>query len=87
LATYFRLRQYILKGPGKQRSTQQTSRRLEEHYPDDETMRVSAETIYTCLHVLPRGELRQELPGCHASTTRSAIHAVEARTVVTKFPK
>jgi len=63
LATDSRLRQYVLKGLRKQWSPQQISARLKEHYPDDETMRVSAETIYTYLYVLPRGELRRELLG------------------------
>ena len=31
---------------------------------DDPTQRVSHETIYTALYVLPRGELRRELIAC-----------------------
>lgn len=57
------LRHYILTGLRKQWSPQQISARLKEHHPDDEAMRVSAETIYTYLYVLPRGELRRELLG------------------------
>ena len=35
--------------------------RLRREYPQDMTKRVSAETIYATLYVLPRGTLRQEL--------------------------
>lgn len=63
LVTQPRLGQYIVNGLKKQWSPQQISARLKEHYPDDETMRISAETIYTYLYVLPRGELRRELLG------------------------
>lgn len=63
LVTLPHLRQYMLEGLRQQWSPQQISARLKEHYPDDETLRVSAETIYTYLYVLPRGELRRELVG------------------------
>ena len=33
-------------------------------WPDSLDLRVSAETIYTCLYALPRGALRQELIAC-----------------------
>lgn len=42
-------------------SPQQIARRLPQAFPDDESMRVSHETIYSYLFVLPRGELRREL--------------------------
>lgn len=63
LVTLLHLRQYMLQGLRKQWSPQQISARIKEHYPDDEVLRVSAETIYTYLYVLPRGELRRELVG------------------------
>jgi len=63
LVTLPHLRQYMLQGLRKQWSPQQISARIKEHYPDDESLRVSAETIYTYLYVLPRGELRRELVG------------------------
>lgn len=56
-----RLRQAVLKGLRRQWSPAQISARLRDTYPDDDRMRVSAETIYTYLYVLPRGALRQEL--------------------------
>ena len=42
-------------------SPEQIAKRLSEAYPNDPTMRVSHETIYTYLYVLPRGELKREL--------------------------
>lgn len=55
------LRRYVLSGLKKQWSPQQISASLIDDYPGDRTMRVCAETIYTYLYVLPRGELRREL--------------------------
>lgn len=55
------LRHYVEKGLRKQWSPHQISARLKQQYPDDECMRVSAETIYTYIYILPRGELRREL--------------------------
>jgi IS30 family transposase len=45
-------------------SPEQIARWLATEYPDDATMRVSHETIYTYLYVLPRGELKRELLRC-----------------------
>ena len=45
-------------------SPQQIARRLHEEFPDDETMRVSPETIYKSIYVQGRGELRRELARC-----------------------
>jgi IS30 family transposase len=42
-------------------SPKQISRRLREDYPDDEGMRVSHETVYECLYLQARGELRTQL--------------------------
>ena len=42
-------------------SPRQISRRLREDYPDDESMRVSHETVYECLYLQARGELRTQL--------------------------
>lgn len=55
------LRRNVIEGLKKQWSPQQISASLTETYPEDRTMRVCAETIYTYLYVLPRGELRREL--------------------------
>jgi len=45
-------------------SPQQISRRLKAEFPDDETMRVSHETIYKTIYVQGRGSLRKELASC-----------------------
>ena len=42
-------------------SPEQIAGRLRREYPDDMRKRLSAETIYVALYVLPRGALRQEL--------------------------
>ena len=42
-------------------SPEQIAGRLRHAYPDDMRKRLSAETIYTALYVLPRGTLRTEL--------------------------
>ena len=42
-------------------SPEQIANRIKLVYPTDRTMRVSHETIYTYLYVLPRGELKREL--------------------------
>ncbi len=58
----------------------QISARLREEFPDDETMRVAAETIYQGLYVYGRGGLRKEL-AAHLRTRRGARrpHVVTAR--------
>jgi len=45
-------------------SPEQIAKRLKILYPDDMTMRVSHETIYNYIYILPRGQLRRELTQC-----------------------
>jgi transposase, IS30 family len=45
-------------------SPEQISRRLRLEFPDDESMRISHETIYQSLYVQGRGALRRELTVC-----------------------
>jgi transposase, IS30 family len=45
-------------------SPEQISARLLGDFPDDETMRVSPETIYKSVYVQGRGQLRKELAAC-----------------------
>lgn len=59
-----RLRKYVLGEIKHYRSPNQIANRIRIEYPGDEDMRVSAETIYTYLYVLPRGELKKELISC-----------------------
>ena len=57
-------------GPRKPRrwasawSPEQIARRLPVDFPNDETMRISPETIYQALFVQSRGALRRELTAC-----------------------
>ena len=59
-----RLQSYVFKEIKRYRSPNQIANRLRIEYPDDESMRVSAETIYTYVYVLPKGELKKELLSC-----------------------
>lgn len=70
-------------------SPQQISKRLREDYPDDDTMRVSAETIYECLYLQARGELRTQLTialrqgrTCRVSRSRSAVTRGKIRDMI-----
>jgi transposase, IS30 family len=70
-------------------SPQQISKRLREDYPDDDTMRVSHETIYECLYLQARGELRTQLKialrqgrTCRVSRSRSAVARGKIRDMI-----
>ena len=56
-----RLRAWVFQRLRWYWSPQQIARKLKDEFPDDETMRLSHESLYTYLYVLPRGELRKEL--------------------------
>jgi len=56
-----RLRQLVLERLVQRWSPEQIARGLVQRYPRDLTMRVSPETLYTYLYVLPRGQLKREL--------------------------
>lgn len=58
------LKQAVLWHLNQLWSPEQIAKRLAILYPLDMTMRVSHETIYKYLYVLPRGELRRELTQC-----------------------
>jgi len=59
-------------------SPEQISNRLRIDFPDDESMRVSHETIYQSLYVQGRGALRRELSAC--LRTGRALREPRART-------
>ncbi len=61
LAENHRLRNVVSEKLGADWSPQQISGWLLRHYPDDEAMRVSHETIYHTLFVQARGALKREL--------------------------
>jgi transposase, IS30 family len=53
--------QYVQTHLGQGHSPEQIAGRLRREYPDDMRKRLSTETIYVALYVLPRGTLRTEL--------------------------
>jgi len=55
------LREYVFRHLKERWSPDQIARTLREEYPDDRTMRISPETIYAYVYVLPRGELKRTL--------------------------
>lgn len=55
------LRRYVESGLLRFWSPLQVAMALREEYPHDMTMRISSETIYRYVYVLPRGALRKEL--------------------------
>src|SRR5215469_4862344 len=56
-----RLHDAVNDGLREKWSPKQISNRLREDYPDDPDMSVSHETIYECLYLQARGELRTQL--------------------------
>jgi len=58
------LRKVVLLYLTKKWSPEQIAKRLVILYPKDMDMRVSHETIYSYVYVLPRGELKRELAAC-----------------------
>ena len=61
LAQEDRLRHYVLEKLKQCWSPREIVSRLKEEYPLDTTMRISHETIYRYIYVLPRGSLKQTL--------------------------
>lgn len=61
LAVNRRLRDIVASKLMRDWSPEQISGWLKAHYPDDESMRVSAETIYRSLFIQARGVLKKEL--------------------------
>ncbi|MCX6155253.1 MAG: IS30 family transposase [Candidatus Kapabacteria bacterium] len=59
-----RLKRYIYKKLRKRWSPKQIAKELETDYPLDMTMRISSDTIYSYLYVLPKGALKKELLAC-----------------------
>jgi transposase, IS30 family len=56
-----KLRQAVEGGLSQQHSPEQISRRLVKDFPDDESMRVSHETIYQAVYFQARGGLKKEV--------------------------
>jgi len=64
LTLHPRLKSYVENHLKQNWSPEQIARRMRMEYPFDKTMRISHETIYQHLYVLPRGELKKELILC-----------------------
>jgi IS30 family transposase len=58
------LKNYVLTSLRLQWSPEEIASRLVKDYPDDTTMHISHESIYTYLYCLPQGELKKELIAC-----------------------
>lgn len=58
------LKQYVLRQLDLLWSPEQIAKRLKMLYPMDMDMRISHESIYSYLYVLPKGTLRRELVKC-----------------------
>lgn len=59
-----RLRRYVHAKLNLRWSPEEIARKIAKEYPLDMTMRISPETIYSYLYVLPKGELKKELLAC-----------------------
>lgn len=59
-----RLRRYVHTKLRLRWSPEEIAHTIIEEYPDDMTMRVAPETIYSYLYVLPKGMLKKELLAC-----------------------
>lgn len=82
------LRNYVLNRLHVKWSPEEIAKRLKVDYPDDMTMRISHESIYTYLYCLPRGEFKKELLRCLRQErkfryNRKASHA--KRSTITDF--
>lgn len=61
LVTHAALREEVERGLERKLSPEQISHRLVKDFPDDESMRVSHETIYQALYFQARGGLKREV--------------------------
>lgn len=61
LDTNKRLRDFVMNGLNKFWSPEQIASYLEVVYPNNKSMRISKETIYRYIYVLPKGELKRSL--------------------------
>jgi IS30 family transposase len=59
-------------------SPQQIAGVLKRVWPDDPTMHISHESIYTAIYAHPRGELRRQLIACQTDDSMTTVFTVEA---------
>ena len=77
LVTNQKLRQTVENGLRKRWSPEEISHRLVKDFPDDESMRVSHETIYQALYFQARGGLKKEVAqALRTGRTRRKPHRV-----------
>jgi IS30 family transposase len=77
LVTNQKLRQAVEDGLSRRLSPEQISHRLVKDFPDDQTMRVSHETIYQALYFQARGGLKREVAqALRTGRTRRKPHRV-----------
>jgi len=75
LAQHGRLRDYVAGRLAERWSPEQICHALISEFPDDESMRVSTETIYQAIYVQARGGLRREVAGAlRTGRTRRKPH-------------
>lgn len=55
------MQEYVHQGLRSKWSPEQIAMKMKEEYPDDMAMRISDESIYQYIYVLPRGELKRTL--------------------------
>ena len=80
------LRAWVLQRLRWYWSPQQIARKLKDEFPEDTSMRLSHESLYTYLYVLPRGELRKELLRClrqHHKARRKRSQGTDRRGKIT----
>jgi len=70
LAQDLRLREWVQTRLDERFSPEQIAGRIRVEFPEDEQMRISHESIYRGIYVVPRGELRRELRA-HLRTQRT----------------
>jgi IS30 family transposase len=70
LATRPELREVVQRWLDEDYSPDEIAGRLPVEHPDDDSMRISPETIYQAIYVHPRGELKRELKA-HLRTRRT----------------
>lgn len=73
------LREYVVDALSRKLSPEQISNRLKVDHPDDESMRVSHETIYQALYFQARGGLKREVQA--ALRTGRTVRKPQARGV------
>jgi transposase, IS30 family len=80
LVTNQDLRQVVEEGLSRRLSPEQISHRLVKDFPDDESMRVSHETIYQALYFQARGGLKREVAqALRSGRTRRVPHRAPDR--------